>query len=68
MGSRIEPTVREITPQRALGGLPLGRKNFSLWEPIRPRLKAMRVILVNSLLVEDEHFSDEARASTTSRT
>jgi GMP synthase (glutamine-hydrolysing) len=62
MGTRIEPTVREITSHHALNTLPFGRKSYSLWEPIRPRLKALRVVLVNSLLVEDHHFSDEARA------
>lgn len=62
MNITTKPTVKEITSNQALCSLPFGRKSYSIWEPIKPRIEKMRVILVNSLIVEDHHFSDEARA------
>jgi GMP synthase-like glutamine amidotransferase len=60
MGTFTEPILQATTTANC--GLPFGRKSYSLWEPIRPRIKALRVALVNNLLIEDFHFSDEARA------
>lgn len=62
MNITMQQTMNLTTSHPASIKLPPGRKNFSIWEPIRPRIETMRVILVNSLIVEDVHFSDEARA------
>lgn len=62
MNISTKSSIREIASNQMFSNLPFGRKSYSLWEPIKPRIETMRVLLVNSLIVEDHHFSDEARA------